>query len=86
MNCFCKVTALNQIGYLESLQVKKGYRFHFSLFFQRGLSDRKLLLDKGNLILFSKDGLIDAGNSENITKNYKKLSFRKFTDEVAKAL
>jgi len=86
MDYYCKLKALNQIGFLGSLEAKKGYEFHFDLFFQSKISDRKFLLDKGNLVLFSQNGLISVGNLENITNKYKKLSFRKFTDQVAQSI
>lgn len=79
---FTKIKALNQIGYLESQQPKEGYEFHFSLFFKSKISDRKRLLDAGNLVLFVQSGLISVGNLENVTSKFKRLSFHDFTDEV----
>ena len=81
-NSFCKIKALNQIGYLESQQLKDGYEFHFSLFFNSKISERKRLLDNGNLILYTYNGHISIGNLENVTDKYNKLSFNEFTDLI----
>ena len=82
MKYFTKVKALNQISYLGSLKPKDGYEFHFSLFFKSKISDRKRMLDDGDLVLFAQNGLIDIGSLKNIQRDFQLLNFRAFTDEV----
>jgi hypothetical protein len=81
MYFFTKIQNVQQIEELEKKSLNNNFKFFYSLFFKLN-SSRDYLIRNNLSVLFVQDGVIHAGNLDNIPNHWQEMPYKEFVKTI----